>query len=232
MKLKNHLILSTLCILFTAYSFSQDKRFIEIIVSDTVTLHYTQIKYEVRSGESADLLGMKFPDYSFDEEDKEEEKPAPTNEEIMQLLDRANFTYSISVQDKYTVSESEIEPAIIVSLKNEAELKKLTSLLKSQDGISGKISHVEFEPITKYHDSLFKDLYSQALTQATKMANITNNGVGQLLSVSYAKNEFESIMDYYKEFMERMPLSMFGSGDLTTKNEELKMIFKFELISK
>jgi len=230
--MKNHLVLTVFCALFITYTFSQEKRLTEVIVSDTVSLHYTQIKYEVRSGESGDLLGMKFPDYNFDDEEKKEEKPAPTNEEIMQLLDRANFNYSVSEHDQYTVSEAEIEPAIIVTLKNEAELKKLISLLKSQDGISGKISHVEYESIDKYYDGLFKDLYSKALSQATKMATITNNGVGQLLSVSYIKNEFESNIDYYKELMGTMPLSMFGSADLTTKNEELKMIFKFELIAK
>lgn len=230
MKAKNFLILLIGILFISFHGYSQDKRFIEVIVSDTVNLKCTQIKYEIRSGDQNDMLGMRIPRY--DDETEEDEIPAPTNAEIMQLLDRSNYNYATSEAGKYTVSDDNVEPSIIVTLKNEAELKKLTALLKSEDGISGNISEVAYESIDKYHDSLFKELYNQALTQASKMAALSNNSVGQLLSVSYVKNDFDGIMDYYKEFMKKMPASIFGSNVLLTKNEELKMVFKFELLSK
>lgn len=205
-------------------SFAQESRFVEVTISDTVTLKSIRYIYQIDIGQQMEFMGMKIP-----QDNNNQDKPTTSISEVTTAIKRGKFRYSLSTEKNYSISTPSAQPSILVDVDSENELKSLIDLLKQQPGISGKIKEVVYEPISKYQDEVFKNLYKKAITQATLMANISGNSIGRLLSVSDAKSDTGGYLDFYKQMLKAMPVGMFGETNVLEKKEEIKMIFKFEL---
>ena len=224
MKTSKATIISVL-LFISQFSYSQDSRFIQLTVSDSVVLRTTGIVYEITPGNQMQLMGMKIPQFGM----MDTTKPTISAEDITSWLDKGKFTYKVSGSSDYSISAQAAQPGILVMLKNENELKSLYKLLSAKQGITGKIKEISYEPLSKYYNDLYKRLYAKAMAQANMLAGITGNSVGKLISVSDVKNELDSILDWYKDLMKKMPIDLFGTPQISAKTEEVRMTFKFEL---
>ncbi len=220
-ELKSFIIIGLM--FFSVIVYSQEKRFVEVIVSDTIELKAIQITYKISIGQSYEFMGMKVPDKTSEKED------LPSISDITAILDKEKIKYSLSDEQEYTISTTESKPDILIVLKDETELKKLYNTLKSAKGISGKINEVAYEPISKYLESSYKKIYSKALYQASLLAKTTNNSLGKVISINTVSGDTNNYMDYYKQLMKSTNLGMFNTNNAFPKKEEIKMSFKFEL---
>lgn len=225
-KIFKHIILSCL-ILITVSSIAQEQKFIEIEATEEITLKPTSFVYEISLGESNSIFGMDFP---LDDEEELAELPMQVSiKDISVKLDKEKFTYSVSQNDEYAISSNKKKEKIKVTLTSEAELKRLFNAFKDYEGISGKISHVEFESLSQHYDELYKKLYNQALNRANKLAKISGNTIGTLISASEVKDETGGYMDIYSKMLKEMPYNWLGLNETDGKTEQMSMMFKFEL---
>lgn len=216
-------IIFSALLLIPILSFAQESRFIELTVSDNVTLKSIGYTYQIDIGPQMEIMGIKIP------QQNSQDKPTTSITEVTNTLKKGHFHYTLSTDQDYTISSTSSHPSILVNVDNENELKSLINLLKQQPGISGKIKEVKYESISEYQSQIFKTFYEKAFTQATFMANISDNIIGRLLSVSDVKSNTEDDSDLYKQMLMKMPAQMFGQTTNLEKKEEIKMTFKFEL---
>ena len=228
MKTKLNYLLLIGFLFFSGLSFSQEKRFVEVTVSDTTTLKFTQLIYEISMGNNMDYLGIRIP--MGDNDTSTETTPTTSISTITMLLDKEKFMYTLSSEKSYAITSSKIEPTVLVVINNEKELKKLYAMFKSQTGITGKIKDTTYEPISKYNEMLFKRLYSKAMLEATQLAAASGNNIGQLIFVSEVKIPVaENYMDMYSKLLKGISGDYYGGGDVTKKVEEVTKTFRFEL---
>lgn len=206
---------------------SQESRYIQITVTDSVISKATQIIYEISFGKNYDYLGLDMPQ----QEVNPDESKATFNS-ISELLKKEQFTFNTSSntnEENYTISGIPSQPTIIVTLKSENELKKLYTLLKTQQGVNGKIKNVIYKPLVSSNKDLYNRMYAKAINQATSIASVSGNKLGNLISVVDTDNSSGGYMDIYKHLMKSMPYGYLGEGEISTRIEEVKMSFKFEL---
>jgi hypothetical protein len=221
--LKTSIIITLLCL--TGYSYSQEVRFIELTVSDTITLHPTHFIYRINLGQQSEFMGLILPK----ETKQEGSSTVPSINEISNILDKEKCTYTINHYSDYSISNSTDQPSIDVTLNSENELKSLFNLLKTKEGISGRIEEISYEPMSKYYKEIYTRLYTKAINQTTLLANITGNTIGILISASNVEKENDSYMDVYEQMTKNMPKGIFGEIQVSAKKEEVKMVFKFEI---
>jgi len=213
----------------TLISIAQEQRFIEIIVSDTMTLQSKQITYQINIGEQMSFLGITIP------QTEKDSTSLPSLSDIQSTLTKKHFAYTVNNVNDYSISKnSQAHPSIILTLNSKNELDRLFNLLKSMQGITGKIIHVEYESPALYHDELFKRLYSKAQIEASSLADSTGNETGKLINITEVKEQqAESNMDTYMEWMKQLSKSfsadLSGQNNNLTKKYERKFQFKFEL---
>ncbi len=225
MNTKTKLAVALILLMLPIYTFAQQSRFIELTVTDTITLKPISYTYQIDIGEKNDFMGM---DIMMDFE--EEDLPTTSIPQITKALDKEGFQYSLSSDKDYTVSSKTKNPSLLVPLTNENELKVLIDILKKLDGITGKIKEVKYESEAKFQDESFKRLYNKALAQATMMSKVSGESIGQLLSISdNAGASSFNFMDYYKQMLVEMPGGMFGKTEISDKKIEVKKTFKFAL---
>lgn len=216
-------LISFICL--TTMTNAQQTRFIELTVTDTISLQTTQIVYQINLGQQVEFMGMKIP-----LNDKEEEvAPARSINEITSILDKGKFNYSINNTENYTISDPASQPSIDVTLKSESELKNLYEVLKDEQGITGKIKDIAYEPVSKYYTVFYSDLYAKAKNQATLLASISGNTLGALISASDIQSLTDSYGEMYSQMMKNFPMGIMGDQQVASKNEKVKMTFRFEL---
>jgi hypothetical protein len=228
MKMKLSCMLIIGFLLFSEFGYSQEKRFVEVTVSDTVSLKVTQIVYEINLGNQVEFMGMSIPS----DGDNSQNAPTTSMQEIKIMLDKEKFMYMVSPENEYKISSSKTEPGILVTLNSEKELKKLCALFKPQAGISGKVKSVSYEPVSNYSAMLYKRLWTKATTEAGQMTTATGNTVGPLISISESKevqNSYDNYMDMYKDLLKGMTAGMYGENAADKKVVEIQKTFKFEL---
>jgi len=213
-------------LLLSILSHAQDLRFIEITVSDTVTVKPAQFIYQITTGQKwTEYMGVQMPK---ENDESETNEPAVELAVITTILDKEKFTYTISNENKYSVTSYESKPEITVVLNGEAELKKLVELLKLHKGINGKIKDIIYEPSSEQQDSAYRELYTKALKQARLMAKISGNSIGKLISISDVRNE--SFAEMLEELIKAIPKGLYAEKEIANKKVEIKMIYKFELL--
>ncbi|RPI19586.1 MAG: hypothetical protein EHM58_00860 [Ignavibacteriae bacterium] len=214
---KIFLIILLLTISYNAYA--QEKHFIEISISDTLILAPLKFIYQISISDKSTYYPLQ---------DTVSEEPI-TFSDIEKILDAENFTNrEYSSNYSITTYSAEIEN-LLVYLNSKTELKRLYDVLKKNKGVTGKIISVEHESYEPYYTRLFERMYKKALTEATKMAEVTGNETSRLISVTETKAEtenfFNTIMEYYKEY----PLDFFNSNPDLSKTYIKKLLFRFEL---
>lgn len=206
-------------------SFAQESKFVEVVCTGSYTLQPTSFVYQISLGQQMNFMGIALPS-----DDEESDAEIPLISDIETILKHGNFVFTKVEDGDYSVSVNENKPVLQVQLANKKELKRLYDTLKVEEGISGKVIDMTYEPFTAKYNTMFELLYTDAQLQATLLAKTTGNTIGQLLSVSELKEEGNSYMDMYKDMMEGMDISFFTNNSKSLDQKvERKFRFKFEL---
>lgn len=231
----NKIILFTQFMLFTVvFSFAQHT--VEITVQDTVYQKVTGINYILGLDiEKLDLDDFSASDYldefDFESEEDEEEEPKKktlTDEEIKALLIKGKFTFEVKSTSSYELGEED-EQVFLLKLKNEEEIRRLYDMFKGNEEVEGKITELEFEPISNYNEVLYKKLYTKALNEAKIIAGISGQSVGALVKVSENKGEMDRYMQIYEQVLSRMPFGDKKIVDLKGKETVIQRVYTFEI---
>jgi hypothetical protein len=206
------------------FSAPAQERFIDIPVSDTVVLKTTGITYVISSGDQIEFMGMRIPQGNM-----QETSGQYSVSEITALLEKDKYRYTLSTDHTFTISASETKPQIIVTLRNEQELQKLVRMLRSQRGISGRISELTHEPITRHHESLYKRAYARAHLQASLIAAAAGGTVGKVISVTQPSGGGSDAMDMYKQILKNASMAASDDASVSGKKEVVQLVFRFEL---
>ena len=212
MKFSTFLLLTISIFTATTRLSAQIDRYVEITVADTVVLKALDFTYEIRSGSSPYSFGMK----------EENDKNAIPLHDIESLLTKNKFDFKVEENPSYLITpESQPNPVITVPLNSESEIKRLYDILRKLQGISGRISDANFEPLSDYKNEIFSNLYARAVHDANDLAKISGNSIGQLISVREPQSDyFSGMMDWYKEVVNKNDaFQMFGlHNGMTPKN--------------
>jgi hypothetical protein len=223
MKTKLAILLISMLLVLPKLSISQDNKFIEISASDTVELKPLSYTYEISFKAQGDFMGIKFPMSGSDTV-----KP-PSSAMLMKALKANNFTYELSNENDYTISNTvSNDTSLIIKLASESELKRLVKTMMPYKGISGKIKDTKYEAFPLSHDAVYKALYTRALSDATTIAKMSGNTVGKLISVEEPKDSF---FDYISNLSDTYMKNIFkSSGNNQNKEIIKKLIFKFQMM--
>ena len=228
LKISLFLVLTFLSLL----SLAQKQRFVEIIISDTLTLQAKQFTYQINIGEQMSFMGLTIPI----PQTEKDSASLPALSDIEKNLEKNHFSYTINNENDYSISKSsQNPPTLLLTLTSKTELDRLFNLLKSMQGISGKIIHVEYESPVLFYNEIFNRLFSKAQAEASALAHVTGNETGKLLNITEIKEQQpEPYMDSYMELLKPLlksfsAVDVFGQNNNLTKKYERKMQFKFEL---
>ncbi|HEV8270299.1 MAG TPA: hypothetical protein VGQ04_03280 [Chitinophagaceae bacterium] len=225
MKIKN-IIAATIIALSSFTLNAQTNKFIEIAAADTIQLKPVEFVYQIATGNEMSFMQMKA--------DKQEKDPEISIAVIKKILDKNNFVYEVKGKQNFRITPDKTsDSSIYVFLKSDAELKRLYKLLLTVKGISGNISDIKYESISPYKPEIYQRLYKQALADATILATISGNGVGQLISVQEPKES--DFMSNYMDTLKQMSGSnnmfseIFGFENSLIQKIEKKLLFRFEI---
>lgn len=206
---------------------AQTNKFIEITAIDTIELKPTEFTYQITTG-----LSGNFP-FNVRVEKVVGNEPEITIGTIKKVLDKSGFAYEVKNQGNYSVGPNKSpDSAIFIHLKSESDLNRLYKLLLTVKGISGKISEAKYETVSPYKADVYQRLYSKALADATTIAKVSGNSVGQLLSVEEPR-QTDYMSDYMDMFKEMAASEMFAEMLQLNKSliqkVEKKLLFRFEM---
>jgi len=210
--------------IFNFISLAQEQRFVEIIVSDTISLKAEQFIYQISIGDQVDFYGFSYPlDDSITVD-------LPTVSEVEDVLRSNKFSYKILTTKDYTLSKNKINrPAIQVTLYSRQEIERLYKLLETIQGISGKIVSVDYESPDLYNKEMYRRLFAKAKEEASILAGVTGDDVGTILSVAEKRDEWLDYFDLIKKFSEEIEYNLWGMKCLWTKQYKREFQFRFEL---
>jgi len=219
-------VLGVLCVSGTVIS--QNERYVEVVSIDTLVLKPVKFHYQI----TISKLSTEIDVYGdlMDSQDPEKYTEGKTLFEIATLLKKEKFDFSIGESKKSPLSYNKPDSSIVAVLEGEQELNRIKLLISDENGAEGAIIDVEYESPAKYQEGSYRRLYSRALNQATSLAKITKNEIGDIISISeFNSNDSNSWMDLYKGIMEEAAFGLFGQSKEDGKSEIVKMIFRFEL---
>lgn len=222
-----HKTIITAAILFFSFRLhAQTNKFIEVMVSDTISLKPLEFTYKINTGNDATFLGMNT------ERDKTD--PIISINNIKRILDKNSFKYRVETKGNYDIVPTRTaDSSILITLTSDTSLERLYKLLLTIKGIAGKISNVKYESDSPYRADIYKRLYSQAHSDAKMLATISGNAIGQLISVEEPKESdpYSGYMDMFKKMASNnnMFAELFGMEDGFMQVTVKKLLFKFEL---
>jgi hypothetical protein len=219
-------IFSIFFILILASEANAQNKFIEILSSDTVELRAVSLVYQVTPGQGANMFPMKT--------DRDENEPVLSVSNIKRLLDKNTFVYQVKGTSNYSIPGQDHDSSVLVTLNSAEELNRLFKVLSNVKGISGKVADVKYESNSAYKAGIYQRLYTKALADATLLAKVSNNTVGQLISVQEPQQAADMVSGYQEMFQKMfgnnpMFSQMFGIEANLTQKTEKKLLFKFEL---
>lgn len=195
--------LLTLSLLLNCNLFYAQNGFIEIEVSDSISLKAISYEYTI----------LAENDFQIDEDDYEADeninKMKSKNKEKMALsiienfLKSNNIIFELLTETNYSIGSTkygyEFSPdgyKVFVSTIN--DLKKIATELKGAEGISGSVTKVNYEESSKYEDALLKKIINQSRGKAEKIALLSGLTLGKIIEVKESKESgdesFISIM--------------------------------------
>ena len=224
--------------------FSQQNRSLEIIVSDSIMLKPIGFTYSITYEEVKKIVVNPFQDNSESDDTGEKPTATETNKkekpDIEKILKQNNINYTLQKNIDYSIGkpgssmslssvESQLSsPTYIIKLKSKDELEKLNQIFSSTEGITGKITNVDYESPENYKKDLFNKLFIKAKNEANLLASATDSKLGKLISVTEVKEEWSFFRDLLDKFGSLIPFNIFDLSNPYVKSYERKMQFKFE----
>lgn len=197
--------LLTLITLFSSTLFYAQNGFIEIEVTDSISLK--AISYEYTISTEKDYYGVvEEVDYEADEninkmKSENKEKMALTNAET--FLKNNKFKYESLENSNYNINSTRFgfnldTNGFKVFVSSIADLKKIATELKGAEGITGTISKVNYEDSKSFEDALIKSVIDKGKVKAQKIASFSGLTLGKIIEIkekdSFAGDDFMSMI--------------------------------------
>jgi hypothetical protein len=216
--MKNLKIVYFSILIFASGLFAQNTRFIQVSVSDTVSLKPVSFIYQISEEEKYNYTGVGDTQNSV----------TTTISEVNEILERESFNDRIS-RNKYTFSGS-IKPgvSIFITVGTEAELEKLYKIVIQLKGIEGKLVKVNYESPEKFHSRMYENMYNKAIHEASEIASQSGNSIGRLLDVSEVNSMWSGYEDFAEEY-KGLGLDWLNPGIDFSKQYIRRLQFRFEM---
>lgn len=180
------LLIPSLCL-------AQGEGYIEVQVEDFVTVQPNTITYElvikqpkIEPPKNFDYHNKRF-DYDKEAKKyfqaKQKELKSKLRSKGFKLLDPSDLNYSTNQ------SHSFHNHRYVVQMKNQQELKRLVTLLKTLDFVRGNINRVHYKKTTQLEEALMDKLMKKATQKAQRIAKHAKQQLGKVLWVSETKQK-------------------------------------------
>lgn len=193
--------------------------YIELTVTDTLPMSIKNIVYEVTPADeaAADVVYDDNTDY-----DKVQREAAERGRKLKERLEKdlkaQGYTLADAAPtygDPYTINSYEGEAegtaaAVRVSVKSEAELKKLVAWLRGRGKLDGHIVEWNYDNASDPGSALIAALFKQAQKRADQLATLGGRKLGKLLLVRDPQQKELTFQDFIRMMDERDR----GNGDL------------------
>lgn len=169
--------------------------FIEIEVSDTITMKPKSMDYQVT------INADTFIDYSTDDYDIDPDKlKVEMDEKMMELslfLSKKKYSFKELTGNKEPLYKPYyVDKGYLIHANNQAELDKIMADLKTLDYISGSVKNIDYGDESPYEEELLKRLVAKANKKAKLLATQTGLTLGKIIEIKEGnkpENMFESM---------------------------------------
>jgi hypothetical protein len=191
-------------LLFISLGAFAQAKFIEVEVSDTISLKPLSFRCNVYAKDNTDV-------YSFDVADDAEYDPLAAAEKAKNQL---NEVKGLMVAKKYKVlplDESKInflerrppsKEGFSILINNEAEMKKLKMLLNSREDVNTVVVVLKYADEQKAEELLIKKLIDKAKVRAAFIGSTSGLKTGKILEVKEGRKSNEaSFTELYSQLL-------------------------------
>lgn len=172
--------------------------YIEVEVRDTFALKPMSYEY---------LVGLDDTDvYAFEAAEtynpkKEKERKAKAFKALKQKLTDLGVSFVLDHSDSYIIQPSmEMYSDLKIKVDTEQELKELVQKLATIEGLRGSLGIIQYKESSVQEDELLELLIRKAQAKAQKIAALTGQKLGKVISVAEVPETDETnlnIMDTY-----------------------------------
>ena len=211
-------------LLIPSLCFAQGEGFIEVQVEDFVTVKPKTISYEVVIKQPKIEPPKNFDHYSqrfdYDKEAKkyfqakQKELKSKLASKGFKLLDDDELGYGTNQNYSYH------NQRYVVQMKNQQELNRLVTLLKSLDFVRGNIHRVNYKKTTELEEALMTKLMKKATEKAQRIARLAKKQLGEVLWVSETKQKDDK--EYRYRYVPRE--SIYRDTESSRKNVNGKFV--------
>ena len=171
------------------------KKFIEVMVKDTVTLKPISYEFQVSSG-------LKF-EYDYKNPNAKNEfskKLRQSEEKISSLLKKWKYEFILSGNPDVNFSmEPTDKKDYIVKIKDSVQKEEFKTRMK-QEKIDFYIIETKYENKEKKIREIYTRLLKKARARAELIAELSDTKIGDVLEISESKSEFSIISSFIKNF--------------------------------
>ncbi|MBK6775074.1 MAG: SIMPL domain-containing protein [Flavobacteriales bacterium] len=206
---------------------------IELTVSDTVPVRLKSIAYDIT------VMDAEVTDVAYNDGDDYEKYQRELVERMNKAKDRlrkdlmgAGYTTSdVPVYgDPYAINgyeEPSADFSTRVTVKTEAELKKLVEWLRQRGKVEGHVAEWNYDADPGAMEALMTNLFNKAKSQAERLATLGGRKLGKLLSAHDPQDREMTIRDF-------MGAIQNGAGDDDAMRQmqltHRQMVFRFALV--
>ena len=228
------LLLSTLLFSATLNAQTLTDQYIELSVSDTLSLVPTAYIYDLNVVDQEPVMENYDDNTDWERVQREQQERhtkalARLEKDVMGMgfpVER----YTLGQEDPYSLQpEVEgVEPVLRITLKDQVELKRLVDGLRERKDVTGNIVRMDYEQGKDIQQELITRMYKKAEERSRTLATLGGRKLGKLLQVRTAGNEEFTFTDFMRimeqerggnEWMERYQ-----------NNVPQRMTFRFALI--
>ena len=208
--------------LLIALSFSltaQEQNYLEVTVTDSVALIPGQVTYEVSTGKTMDLFGMKIP---LGDDNDGDDKP-----DLGDWLKKNKIAHTKQAS-KYELTKKEAAPVYLINVSM-GELDGLMAKLAGFEGLEGKISRIEHATPKNMRSNSYERLAKKAREEADLLAASLGRKVGTIMHVYEKPSQVSTYLDAFQSLSKLIP-KLFGGSVALEKYYVKQMVYRFELM--
>jgi hypothetical protein len=172
--------------------------YIEVEVRDTLALKPISFEYIVGLDDT-DVYAFEAPE-TYNPK-KEKEKKAAAFKVLKQKLTELEISFVLDHPDPYMIQPSiEMYTDLKIKVDTEQELKELVQKLAKIEGIRGSLGTIQYKETNAQEDELLEFLIRKAQAKAQKIAALTGQKLGKVISVTEVPETDEknlNILDTY-----------------------------------
>jgi hypothetical protein len=207
---------------------------IEIEVKDSIEVKATSFEYLVKLEEDYDSVDEITEEDSVVQQVKLNDLNKMKNNQLEMYLKNNKFSYRSSVDFSYEVNTGFArryqKDGFIVSIPDEAGLKKISKDIREMKNVSGTINAIKYEDNPKSEEILLKKLIEKAKVKAQYIATISNLTLGKIIEIkelSTIENSNNNFMDMIMKLQRKTNFNM--SDDIKNSSIQKSIIVRFKV---